>query len=130
MSREKAGAYHEAQKRIQENIKDEEKKRLDDIQEHFEKTKDTLHTKNKFDIFSLRHRITIGQSLSSLRSELQQALSQGEISQEQYSESMQTLEIQNEEREKQAQKENALFTPEEIPFGKSKIAQKLENQVI
>ncbi len=130
MVREKAGAYHEAQKRIQETIKDEERSRLEDIQEHFDKKKETLYTKNKFDIFWLRNRITIGQSLSLLQQELQKALSQWEISQEEYNETIQTLEIQEQQKEKEKKEPASVIVPDEIPFGKTKIAKKLENQVI
>ncbi|MBS9783815.1 hypothetical protein KGV55_00520 [Candidatus Gracilibacteria bacterium] len=128
MSREKAGAYHEAEKRLQENIIDNEKKRLEKVQEHFFENKEKLHSKKKFDIFSLRHQLEIGRTLLSLKNELKEAFSEGEISQREYTDSLETLE--NEKTQKEEKENTPTMTDFPLPFSDSKLAQYFEEKTL
>lgn len=69
---ENPGAYNEARNRLREE-KEREKRQLESITERFEKEKQLTRTQKKFDIFELRQKIETGNSLNSLRRDIDRA---------------------------------------------------------
>ena len=84
-------AYDEARKRIRENKEDEtvviEKKKRED----FEKGKEKIYSKKKLDVFELKRRIETGQSLHSLKWDIEHALESGQISIDTYDDAIKLL---------------------------------------
>ena len=76
-------AYDEGRKRIRES-KDRETIVIEEKKEDFEKTKEKIRSRKKLDVFALKNKLETGNSLSSLKSDIKEALDRGDISVETY----------------------------------------------
>lgn len=83
-------AFDEGRKRIRES-KESEAVVIEKKKEDFEKWKEKIHSKKKLDIFELRRRIETGQSLNSLKGDIQNALESGQISMDTYDDALKML---------------------------------------
>ena len=95
---ENPGAYNEARDRIREQ-KEKEKVIAESVVEHFEKSKEKLHKKKWLDIYELKRKIETGHSLDSLKSDIREALKDGDISIETYNQALSDI-SERDDREK------------------------------
>jgi hypothetical protein len=87
---ENPGAYDEARKRIRENS-EREHIVIEEKKEHFEKSREKVHSRKKLDVFELKRRIETGQSLELLKWDIREALDRGDISVDAYREALHRL---------------------------------------
>lgn len=131
---ENPGAYNEARNRLREE-KEREKRQLESITERFEKEKQLTRTQKKFDIFELRQKIETGNSLNSLRRDIDLAFKEGLISREAVNILENRIEqvIKNPEKiaeKKEKERTEWLIVAEDLPFGQSEITKFFENKKI
>jgi uncharacterized protein YceK len=123
---ENPGAYDEARKRIRENKESEtvirEKKKED-----FEKSKDKVHSKKKLDVYELRRRIETGTSLNTLKSDIQEALNNGQISMDNYTNAIEMLSERNDEKWRVSSPEY-IISDDAFPFSKAPLTTYFEDQ--
>lgn len=119
MSHENPGAYREAQNTLND-LKEREKKVLEERTESFEKGKEKIRRKKKLDIFELKRRIETGNSLDMLKTEMKEALDAGEISIDTYTKSLAQI-------EKRAQNDVPDILRDRVPLSKNQFAQMLES---
>ena len=119
---ENPGAYNEARNRIREQ-KEKEKVIAESVVEHFEKSKEKLHKKKWLDIYELKRKIETGHSLDSLKSDIREALKDGDISIETYNQALSDI-SERDDREKKLPEIN----PDTLPFSQNEFAQWLEKQ--
>ena len=119
---ENPGAYNEARDRIREQ-KEKEKVIAESVVEHFEKSKEKLHKKKWLDIYELKRKIETGHSLDSLKSDIREALKDGDISIETYNQALSDI-SERDDREKKLPEIN----PDTLPFSQNEFAQWLEKQ--
>lgn len=119
---ENPGAYNEARNRIREK-KEQEKVVAEAVVEHFEKSKEKLTKKQWLDIFELKRKIETGHSLESLKSDIRDALQEGDISIETYNQALSDIT----ERDV---RENKLpdINPDTLPLSQNEFARFLETQ--
>lgn len=119
---ENPGAYNEARNRIREK-KEQEKVVAEAVVEHFEKSKEKLTKKQWLDIFELKRKIETGHSLESLKSDIRDALQEGDISIETYNQALSDIT----ERDV---RENKLpdINPNTLPLSQNEFARFLETQ--
>lgn len=118
-------AYNEARNRIREK-QDEEKNIIEEKIVNFEKSKERLRKWKTLDVFELKRRIETGNSLSSLKSDIENALKEWTISFEVYQKTLRTLEkTENNEWITEEQSELILS---KLPFQNTAIVQFFENQ--
>lgn len=87
---ENPGAYDEARKRIREKS-EKEQIIVENTIENFEKSKERITKKKSLDVFELKRRIETGKSLDSLKTEIEDALKEGNISFETYTKTLRDL---------------------------------------
>ena len=119
---ENPGAYNEARNRIREK-KEQEKVVAEAVVEHFEKSKEKLTKKQWLDIFELKRKIETGHSLESLKSDIRDALQEGDISIETYNQALSDI-TERDVREKKLPDIN----PNTLPFSQNEFARFLEAQ--
>ena len=119
---ENPGAYNEARNRIREQ-KEKEKIVVEAVQENFEKSKEKLKKNKWLDIYELKRRIETGHSLESLKSDIRDALKEGDISIEVYNQAISDIDERG-ERERGFPD----IDPKTLPFSQNELAKWLENQ--
>jgi signal recognition particle GTPase len=119
---ENPGAYNEARNRIREQ-KEKEKLVAETLVEHFEKSKEKLHKRKWLDIYELKRKIETGHSLESLKSDIREALKDGDISIETYNQALSDI-SERDDREKKLPEIN----PDTLPFSQNELAQWLDKQ--
>lgn len=124
---ENPGAYDEARKRIRES-KESETVVIEKKKEDFEKSKEKLYSKKKLDIFELRRRIETGQSLNTLKSDIKEALSTGQISIESYSDVIGMLDREQKKSEEPHPEPEYVIDMDGIPLAQSPLTQYFERQ--
>ncbi|MBP9779740.1 hypothetical protein KBD33_03925 [Candidatus Gracilibacteria bacterium] len=122
---ENPGAYNEARNRIREK-QDEEKNIIEEKIVNFEKSKERLRKGKTLDVFELKRRIETGNSLSSLKSDIENALKEGTISFEVYQKTLRTLE-KTENNEGIIDEQSDLILSK-LPLQNTAIVKFLENQ--
>lgn len=131
---ENPGAYNEARNRLREE-KERERRQLEDIAEKFEKEKQLTRTQKKFDIFELRQKIETGNSLNSLRRDIDRAFKEWLISRDAVDVLENRLEqvIKNPEKiaeKKEKERKEWMIISGDLPFGQSEMAKFFENKKI
>ncbi len=119
---ENPGAYNEARNRIREQ-QEKEKVVVESVVEHFEKSKEKLTKKKGLDIYELKRKIETGHSLESLKSDIREALKDGDISIETYNQALSDI-SERDDREKKLPEIN----PDTLPFSQNELAQWLDKQ--
>ena len=119
---ENPGAYNEARNRIREK-KEQEKVVAELVIEHFEKSKEKLKRKKWLDIFELKRKIETWHSLESLKSDIRDALNDGDISLEVYNQALSDI-SNRDDREKKLPD----IDPNTLPFSQTELARWLEKQ--
>lgn len=119
---ENPGAYNEAHNRIREK-KEQEKKIAEEVQEHFEKSKEKLKSKKWLDIFELKRKIETGHSLESLKADIKDALKEWDISIEVYNKALSDIQDRVDLEKKLPE-----IDPESLPFSQNEFARWLEVQ--
>ncbi len=123
-------AFDEARKRIRESKENEvvviEKKKKED----FETWKEKIHSKKNLDVFELRRRIETGQSLNSLKWDIEHALESGQISIDTYDDALKMLD----KRESASRFDSIIpeytLPPWAFPLSDTKLAQYFDQQKI
>jgi hypothetical protein len=118
-------AYNEARNRIREK-QDEEKNIIEEKIVNFEKSKERLRKWKTLDVFELKRRIETGNSLSSLKSDIENALKEWTISFEVYQKTLRTLE-KTENNEWVSDEYDELILSK-LPLQNTAIVQFFENQ--
>ncbi len=118
-------AYNEARNRIREK-QDEEKNIIEEKIVNFEKSKERLRKWKTLDVFELKRRIETGNSLSSLKSDIENALKEWTISFEVYQKTLRTLE-KTENNEWIIDEQSDLILSK-LPLQNTAIVKFLENQ--
>ena len=121
---ENPGAYQESKNRIRES-ENKEKRIQEEKREYFEVSKERLHKSKKFDVFGLKNRIETGHSLALLKEDLKQALAEGNISLETYTDMLKWVENKEKHAENNAVQE---IDFSEFPLFQNRFAQFLEKQ--
>lgn len=134
MMNENPGVYNEARNRLKEQ-KELEKRQLDNITDKFEKEKEFTRTQKKFDIFELRHKIEVGNSLNSLRRDIDKALKEGLISREAFDTLEKRIDVVAKDPEKFPGKIRSKNISDEefsknLPLGHLELTQFFENKKI
>lgn len=119
---ENPGAYNEARNRIREQ-KEKEKVIVESVVEHFEKSKEKLHKKKSLDIYGLKRRIETGHSLDSLKSDIREAFTEGEISADTYAQALSDIRDQEDHGKKLP-----TIDPSTLPFSQNALTQWFESQ--
>jgi hypothetical protein len=127
MSFENPGSYDEARKRIREN-KELESQVIEKKREDFEKGKERIRSRKKLDIFELHRRIETGHSLSILRSEIQEALKDGQISIDTYTNTLNLLHESAEKKKKILPQAEYVLSQGSFPGASLPSTQYFENQ--
>lgn len=124
---ENPGVYNEARNKLREK-QESEKQKLESMKENFERQRQKFSIENRFDIFELKRKIEIWQSLENLKSQISEALKSGEISRESFDKI--SIKIENLIKNPEGEKIESIINTDDLPFSDSEITQFFENKKI